>query len=209
MNKMSKESLELFYRLDEKKYLVSENEELKIWLEKLECPYQEEDIQNFIDKLSSWYFVKYPDKYLTNDITVSSSETISFTSGMNFKTLFHSFDTVDLELIQFQGDSKTDHIKELFCQYLFQLIGYEMIYFKNTTPRCGFFRAKLLFRDFNCYFGWKLDTKIYDDIMKKNYSMNNLENLQLLNFLREKQDPNSRKGKKELRRFLHRCRFFD
>lgn len=42
MKKISGEALELFYRLDEKKYLVSTNLEIKRWLDRLQWSYSED-----------------------------------------------------------------------------------------------------------------------------------------------------------------------
>ena len=203
--KRSKEELELFYRLDEKKYLVSENLELQNWLEKLNCSYQEDDIQNFIDKLASWYFVKYPNKYFKAIISESMMDSYHFNIEMTIESLFQHFNTFELDLFTFEEENK--ELKELICQYLLQLVGYEMIYSKNSIPEYGLTRIRFMFFDFNHLFHWDLNVENYRYIMERDYSIHNSDNFKLLKKLREKQKKpknNQKRKKKSLRIFFQR-----
>lgn len=61
--------VERFYEQDKKKYDVSKNRELLIWLKDvIEKGYslfmKEEDLQGFIDNIVNWYELKYPERYL-------------------------------------------------------------------------------------------------------------------------------------------------
>lgn len=197
MKKMSKEALELFRRLDEKKYLVSENIELKEWLVKLGYDSFEIEIQNLIDKIASWYFVKYSNKYLDGIFRGHSKENKNLIPDLSLDLMFQKFNLLETDV--FERD-------KLFTQHLLTLSGYEMIYSKNTNPAFGIARVHFMFYDFNQRFNWNLDTKIYDDIIKKDYSMNNVDNIKLLANLREEQKVKQKYKKKKtgLHRFLHK-----
>lgn len=199
-----KEELELFYRLDEKKYLVGNQPTLQEWFQQLDWTYQMEDIQDFIDKLASWYFVKYPDKYIEAVIKNHDNKTYTPNIGMSLESLFQNFDTLELDLVTF--DDKNKEIKELICQYLLQLVGYKMIYYQHTLPSYGLFRIQFMFSDFNGLFHWNLNTDIYRSIMERDYSLNNPDNLQLLKTLREQNRKNKKRQRKKkgLRRLLQR-----
>ncbi len=199
-----KEELELFYRLDEKKYLVGNQPTLQEWFQQLDWTYQMEDIQDFIDKLASWYFVKYPDKYIEAVIKNHDNKTYTPNIGMSLESLFQNFDTLELDLVTF--DDKNKEIKELICQYLLQLVGYKMIYYQHTLPSYGLFRIQFMFSDFNSLFHWNLNTDIYRSIMERDYSLDNPDNLQLLKTLREQNRKNKKRQRKKkgLRRLLQR-----
>lgn len=198
MKKISGEALELFYRLDEKKYLVSTNLEIKRWLDRLQWSYSEEELQNFIDKIAAWYFVKFPDKYLCNR-NVSTP-----TIGMNFNSLYQSLNTFETELMNFEGDEKDEKIKPMFFQYLLQLAGYKMIYSRDSIPEYGYIRVTNMFLEFNYFFNLDLDTKIYNSIMRRNYSLSRPENRELLRNFREIEKKQEKKKRRGLSRFLHR-----
>lgn len=205
MKGYSQEELELFRGLDEKKYLVSHNPEIGIWLERLNLMSFEENVQNFIDKIASWYFVKYSNRYfdsfgMNGTGSVMQVEPIR---GMTVEALFQNFDTAERMLVNGRNFYGNGIYNEIFCQYLLQLSGYEMIYAENSKPEYGMARVNLMFDDFNKLYGWNLNSKIYDSIFKRDYSMENDENVQLLKSLKEHKMPEKKK-KVGLRRFLHR-----
>lgn len=203
VKRISGEALELFYRLDRKKYLIDFNLEVKNWLEKLDWSYPDQEIQDFIDKVNAWYFVKFPNRYIQSILIYHKTVTGTSTLGMSLENLFRNFNTIELELFDFK-DQHLGVSKEKFCQYLVQLVGYKMIYSKNTNPEFGFIRARFLFFDFNHYFGWNLDTSLYDEVMNRDYSMNIPSNVSMLRKLREVEKKQEKKKSRGLRRFLHR-----
>ena len=61
--------------MDEKKYLVEKNLELKEYFYCLYDEYQLENVQEMINQLIAWYSIKYEDQYLAKIIDdVSSKE---------------------------------------------------------------------------------------------------------------------------------------
>lgn len=192
---MKNEELELFYRLDEKKYVVESNFELQEWLDQLGLLNHQTDIQNFINKLAGWYFVKYPDHFFCTSMQDKSCE---LSNQMAIFDLFQRFSLFEKKLFEFGSQNQIE-----FCQYLFQLAGFEMIYSKKSYPQIGFARAKLMFHEFNACFQWQLDTSIYEEIMNRDYSSNSPD---IINLLKEQKERQKEHKKKKLRlsRFLHR-----
>lgn len=205
MDSLNKEELELFYRLDRKKYLVDENQELRTWLEKLKISHQAKDIEDFINKLASWYLVKIPDKLFQSDQELSYDIFKISNSSMTFDNLFNNFTATELNLMNFESLKKPKkEVNELFSQYLLGLAGYKMIYAKNSSPEYGVARAQYMFHEFNEFFDWELNVFMYDDILKRDYSLDNPINIQLLKKLRENKTKNNlKKRKKKLRWFFH------
>ena len=202
MKKLNKNELELFYYLDEKKYLRSNNFYIENLLEKLELTSYKSELQNFMNKIVSWYFVKYPDKNIDAILYHHDTKIKPSTDGMNLKVLFQNFDTFENWLLQFDDDKGI--LKKELCQNLFNLIGYKMIYTKSSRPYFGIIRIKFLFWEFNRLFDLKLDAKIYDDIINRDYSLDNPSNVQLLKKLREKNKIKKTKTKKKkLRHFFN------
>ena len=189
MKKLSKEALELFYRLDDKKYLISKNDKLKEWITNLGYDGFEIEIQNFIDKIASWYFVKYSNKYLDTVLKKGSKEGKCLIPDMSLDLLFQKFTLLETKFFE---------QNKLFIQYLLMLSGYEMIYSKNSIPAYGMTRVRWMFSDFNEYFGWNLDPAIYNEVINRDYSMDNVDNIVLLATLREEQKikPKTHKKKK-------------
>lgn len=208
MKKLNKDSLELFYRLDEKKYFVEKNQQLKDLMKKIKISCQEQDIQDFIDKLACWYYVKLPNQIFESKQSFENDMLQDLNGTMNLQTLFQNFNTIELDLVNFhQFKGLKREVRELFFQYLLKIAGYAMIYSKNSLPEYGVARTEFMFHEFNIYFDWDLKINMYYDIIDRDYSLNNPANIQLLKTLREKQknskkEKNSKK-KKKLRWFLH------
>lgn len=201
MNKLKREELELFYRLDEKKYLVDKNIELNDFIVNYFQNYNLEDIQNFIDKLACWYYVKLPDKIFERKKDINYDLLSEINHYMNLTTLFNNLNTFELSLINFKElDDKKLEYSELLCKQLFMMAGYEMLYYKNSSPEYSIARIKYMFMEFNNYFNWNLDINIYNDILLADYSMNNPHNMELLLKLREEQAKTKSKVKKKKRR---------
>ena len=203
MNKLKREELELFYRLDEKKYLVDKNIELNDFIVNYFQNYNLEDIQNFIDILACWYYVKLPDKIFESKKDINYDLLSEINHSMNLTTLFNNLNTFELSLINFKElDDKKLEYSELLCKQLFIMAGYQMLYHKNSSPEYGIARIKYMFMEFNNYFNWNLDINIYNDILLADYSMNNPHNMELLLKLREEQaksKPKTRKRKRKSR----------
>lgn len=69
---MTENDKEKFYKLDKKEYIIKKNKGLlKTLKEDKNIRYisllKAEDLENFVDKIASWYMVKYADNYLTSD----------------------------------------------------------------------------------------------------------------------------------------------
>ena len=210
MTNLKKEELELFRRLDKKCFLVSKNDNLKEWLAKSFSNYPEQDVQSFIDKLACWYWVKFPDQLFDKKGHSDDNLLKLSNRAMSLNALFQNLNGIESEFINFNNISKEEiELKELFCQYLLKLAGYKMIYAKNTTPNYGAVRVELMFRDFNQCFHWNLSVDMYQDIMERDYSLDNPLNVMLLHNLRENQKKETnKKGKKKTkkkksRRFFH------
>lgn len=208
MKKLNNDSLELFYRLDEKKYFVEKNQQLKDLMKKLKISCKEQDIQDFINKLACWYYVKLPNQIFETKQNLENDMLQGLNGTMNLETLFQNFNTIELELINFSRfKGLKREVRELFFQYLLKMAGYEMIYSKKSLPKYGVARAEFMFYEFNRYFDWKLNTNMYDYIIMRDYSLTNPTNVQLLKHLRDKQkkskkEKNSKK-KKKLRGLFH------
>ena len=201
MNKLKKEELELFYRLDEKKYLVDKNIELNNIIANYFQTYNLDDIQDFIDKLACWYYVKLPDKILENKKDINYDLLDKINHSMNLNTLFNNLNTFEFCIINSKDlDDKKCEYSELLCKQLFIMAGYQMLYHKNSSPEYGIARIKYMFMEFNNYFNWNLDINIYNDILLADYSMNNPHNMELLLKLREEQAKTKSKEKKKKRR---------
>lgn len=205
MKKLEKEELELFYRLDKKKYLVVENQELNNLLIKIPSLQSKEDIQDFIDKLACWYFVKLPDNVFQSVENINVDILQESNQAMNLNTLFNNFNTFEFYLVNFDNfEEKEKEVTELLCQYLLTLAGYKMIYYKNSSPEYGIIRTKFMFQEFNDYFNWDLNINIYNDIINRDYSLDNQLNVLLLQNLRETQTKSKKKReKRKSRRFFH------
>lgn len=201
MNKLKNEELELFHRLDEKQYLVDKNIELNNIIVCYFPTYDLNDIQNFVDKLACWYYVKLPDRILEKNKNDNYYFLNKTNSSMNLETLFKNLNTFELSLIDFRELNDRDlKYAELLCKHLLMMAGYQMLYCKSSSPKYGLARIKYMFIEFNNHFNLNLDINVYNDILSTDYSMNNPLNKELLLKLREEQaKPKTRKKKKKSR----------
>ena len=177
---MKEEEIKNFWKLDDKIYLVSKN----VTYNDLFRVYQRNNsdlvVQEFINKLISWYFVKFSDKY----IALFFEENFDIYYCKQVKTM--SFDKL-LERI----DDFIYNIDTLYFQYLVTMAGWGLIYSKNTNPKFGFFRVKEMFFEFNSYYNWNLNSNIYKSILEYDYSKSNSDILKFIdsknnNFPRKK-----------------------
>lgn len=182
--------MKLFYELDEKNYLVKKNVVLKKILSILESKYDVEDIQGYIDKLISWYSIKFPNHYLisllNNDVRIDTD----ILKIMDFDTLQKNYTAFEREV--FENENLSDGMIVL-QKYLIVAAGWGLIYYENTSPEFGFYRATRLLEDFNSCYGWNLSASIYKPILKKEYSLNNPE---IVHVLKEKKK--QKREKKEI-----------
>ena len=180
---MNMEELKIFYLLDNHYYLVKENPNLKKILHTLNGKYQEIDIQKFIDKLISWYYVKYSNVFLESLFNEEQNTDTTILDIMSFDTLRKSFGVFEDELFE---DSFNDDAKVILQKNLIVMAGWGLIYHKNSTPEYGYYRASKLLDDFNSFYSWNLTSSIYLPILKKDYSPQNEENIRLLERYKKK-----------------------
>lgn len=145
--KMTDEELEVFYKLDTKKYLIKYNRTIKEMLKKLEMMMCLDDVQAFIDKLTSWYNIKYSDRYieliLKNDNTMVDTTLVDV---MNLQRLQQNFNTLENNIFMDQSKEMV-----IFRKYLVQMAGCKLIYSQYSSPYLGYYRAQKLFEDFNLF----------------------------------------------------------
>ena len=200
---MKKEHLKVFYLLDNYNYLVKENPNLKKILKTLKNDYYDYDVQNFIDKLISWYNVKYSDVFLKSFLNEEINTDTTILNVMNFDVLRKSFGVFENELFGTDTDSKE---KVILQKYLVVMAGWGMIYNKESNPKYGYYRASELFRDFNSFYSWNLTPSIYLPTLKKDYSPSNEENIQLIE-KKKRHQRNSHEKKKKKSLFRKRILF--
>lgn len=197
---MQKEELEIFYRLDQKKYLVQYNKTLRRFLKDLEICYPEEDIQAFINKLIAWYNVKYSDKYIDKERHEQLDKyDLVLISMMSLEQLQQKLDTLELEL--FSSERKEMII---FRKYLVEMAGCGLIYSRQSNPSYGYYRVQKMFSEWNQYFDWNLNEQIYDIILRRDYSPHDEDVIRLLERKKRKEAQTIKKEKpylRSLRRF--------
>ena len=169
--------LKVFRLLDEHLYLVKENPGISKILNTLNGRYNDKDIQKFIDRVVSWYTVKYSDNFLKSLFDSNKDTDIAILKIMNFDALTNSFSSFEHELFQ---KSNGNDAKVILQKKLIVMIGWGLIYNKNSTPEYGYYRVKQLFKDFNSIYFWKLSPSIYKNVLEKDYSPSNGENIKLI-----------------------------
>ena len=187
--------LKVFRLLDEHLYLVKENPGINKILDTLNGRYSEKDIQRFIDRVVSWYSVKYSDKFLNSLFDDSRDTDVAILQIMNFDTLTKNFNSFEHELFQKSNDNNA---KVILQKKLIVMVGWGLIYNKNSTPEYGYYRAKQLFKDFNSIYSWKLSPSIYKSIFERDYSPSNEENIRLI----EKKTAKKHHDKKKKKRII-------
>lgn len=193
---MNKDELEVFYQLDEKKYRVNKNEEFVSLLQQLGIAEEEEYVQDFINKLKSWYELKFSDRFLdfVDDKAHKPMDT-DIIDIMTLDQLEQRFNTFELHLCQ-----KQNYYMGQLREKLVYLAGLALIYSKNSNPEYGYYRAKALFIDFNTYYNCGLHIECYDPIMKGNYDPNDPEVVQLVTRKKERDKKDKRSVSKKRKR---------
>ena len=185
---IDKNELKLFYELDPEYYLVSKNKKLKKILSTLNSKYSSKDIQNFINKLISWYSVKFSNHYLDKLQKDNGKIDSTLPKSMDLEALKKRYTTFEKEL--FRKNSLAEG-KVILQKQLIVAVGWGLIYHKGTTPEYGFYRASKLLQDFNNLFGWNLSPNIYKKVFDFDYSLDNPEVVKILH--------NKMKQKKEVK----------
>jgi len=171
-------------------------------LREIKIPNQLDDIQLCIDKLVAWYNLKYSDEYIYKD-TKESLETLElqFVSMMSFEKMKKNFSTFEYNLF---FNTRSDI--SILNKYLVEMAGCGLIHHKNTNPFYGYYRVQKMFSEFNEQFQWSLAERIYDYILEKSYSPNNIEVMKALKLQQETQIKQPKK--KKLFHFLRRYFFY-
>ena len=194
---MTREELEIFYLYDHHDYLVKNNHNLKKIIVTLKS-YSNEDIQQLINKLISWYTVKYSDVFLDSLLNDKINTDKTILEIMNFDSLKRNFSTFE-ELFFQKSDANDDKI--ILQKNLIVMAGWGMIYHKNSNPEYGFYRACKLLDDFNSEYSWHLSSNIYAPVFERDYSPNLEANKKLLEKHKKKHDKLHKKKKKRKRLF--------
>lgn len=175
---MNEKELKIFRELDDKLYLISENNTYKQMFSEMDKNVNNDNIQWFINQLAGWYYVKYSDKYIALMLKGEEDAVCNCQIDlMNFDKLLCRLN----KLISKENDNAL-----LYYKHLIIMAGWKMIYLEETIPEYGYFRAQKLFEDFNQNFNLDLDINVYDSIMNANYSYDDPEIRDLLTIKREK-----------------------
>ena len=175
---MKEEEKKIFWKLDDKLYLVDKNNTYKKIFKSF-IKYNNDIVQDFINKLIAWYFVKYSDSYIELVMNKKFDRVdYSLINIMSFDKLRYRID----DMIHITSDDDN-----LCYQYLIMMAGWGLIYDKNSNPKFGLFRVNEMFREFNSCYGWRLNTNVYESIIEVDYSLKNPAILKLL----EKKDKNN------------------
>lgn len=191
---MEKEHLKVFYLLDEYKYKVDKNKNLKKILNTLDSRYSEDDVQAYINKLISWYYVKYSDKLLNTLLKDKNNVDTSIFDIMSFEQLHKSYGAFEEE---FFNSSNNDIV--ILQKHLVIMAGWGLIYYKRSNPEFGYYRAKRLLDDFNVFYSWNLPSDIYKEVFNRDYSPDNIENKKLIEMKKKKH--HNKKSKKRFSLF--------
>lgn len=195
--------MKIFYALDDKKYVVSKNKGLLRDFNELYSNYRDKYMQDFINKLISWYMVKYEDRYLEDILDKSVCEDKTILRVMNFKALENNYSSFERDLFM---NSNNDEKKIYFSKEVIIAAGWGLIYHEESNPWYGYYRASKLMEDFNKFYGLDLDSSIYDSVLNRRYSLDDEE---IRNELREKEELRRQEKKTEpKRRKLARVRSF-
>ena len=197
---LKKEEMEIFYLYDQHVYLVENNAILRKILSILDNSYHESDVQNYINKLISWYMVKYSDLFLKSLFDEDTNTDTAIIDIMNFEQLQKSYGSFEEEL--FERDI-CDNRKIILQKYLVVMAGWGLVYQKKSNPEFGYYRACQLLNDFNLKYNWNLPNNIYVPVFNRDYSPDNEKNKQLLDNHRKKLHSKNEKKLKKMR-FLFR-----
>ena len=174
--------------MDEKKYLVEKNLELKEYFYCLYDEYQLENVQEMINQLIAWYSIKYEDQYLAKIIDdVSSKEEFDISkkleefskknqeiyNAMNFDSLINHYSTFELNL--FYGKNCNSDEMKAFQKEILIAVGWGLIYHKHTSLEYGFCRAKIMMEEFNQQYHLELNPDIYKSVIFRKYTLEDEE----------------------------------
>ncbi len=177
---------------------------LKKILKTLDSRYHSKDIQAYIDKLISWYMVKYSDRYLEGLFDEQKKDDFTILNVMSFETLQKSYTSFEEELFQSSNSGDKRIVLE---KHLVIAAGWGLIYHKDSSPEFGFYRATQLFNDFNPVYGWNLSNTVYKPVLEKNYSLENQEILEAIHRrerMQKKKNHCKQKTLTRIRSFFHR-----
>lgn len=174
--------------MDEKKYLVEKNLELKEYFYCLYDEYQLENVQEMINQLIAWYSIKYEDQYLAKVIDdVSSKEEFDISrklvefykknkeiyTVMNFDALINHYSTFELDL--FYGKNCNSDEMKAFQKEILIAVGWGLIYHKHTSLEYGFCRARIMMEEFNQQYHLELNPDIYKSVIFRKYTLEDEE----------------------------------
>ena len=174
--------------MDEKKYLVEKNLELKEYFYCLYDEYQLENVQEMINQLIAWYSIKYEDQYLAKIIDdVSSKEEFDISkkleefskknqeiyTAMNFDSLINHYSTFELDL--FYGKNCNSDEMKAFQKEILIAVGWGLIYHKHTSLEYGFCRAKIMMEEFRQQYHLELNPDIYKSVIFRKYTLEDEE----------------------------------
>lgn len=173
--------MKVFYLLDECKYQVDKNNNLKKILNTLDSRYSEDDVQAYINKLISWYLVKYSDRLLNALFNNKKGVDTTIFDIMSFEKLHKSYGSFEEELFHSSNDDIV-----ILQKHLVIMAGWGLIYYKDSNPEYGYYRAKRLLDDFNVFYSWNLPSDIYKEVFNRDYSPDNIENKKLIEMKKKK-----------------------
>lgn len=174
--------------MDEKKYLVEKNLELKEYFYCLYDEYQLENVQDMINQLIAWYSIKYEDQYLAKVIDdVSSKEEFDISrklvefykknkeiyTAMNFDALINHYSTFELDL--FYGKNCNSDEMKAFQKEILIAVGWGLIYHKHTSLEYGFCRARIMMEEFRQQYHLELNPDIYKSVIFRKYTLEDEE----------------------------------
>lgn len=174
--------------MDEKKYLVEKNLELKEYFYCLYDEYQLENVQEMINQLIAWYSIKYEDQYLAKVIDdVSSKEEFDISkkleefskknqeiyTAMNFDALINHYSTFELDL--FYGKNCNSDEMKAFQKEILIAVGWGLIYHKHTSLEYGFCRARIMMEEFRQQYHLELNPDIYKSVIFRKYTLEDEE----------------------------------
>ena len=174
--------------MDEKKYLVEKNLELKEFFYCLYDEYQLENVQEMINQLIAWYSIKYEDQYLAKIIDdVSSKEEFDISkkleefskknqeiyNAMNFDSLINHYSTFELNL--FYGKNCNSDEMKAFQKEILIAVGWGLIYHKHTSLEYGCCRARIMMEEFRQQYHLELNPDIYKSVIFRKYTLEDEE----------------------------------
>lgn len=174
--------------MDEKKYLVEKNLELKEQFYCLYDEYQLENVQRMINQLIAWYSIKYEDQYLAkviDEISLKeefdiSRKLVEFSkknqeiyAAMNFDSLINHYSTFELDL--FYGKNCNSDEMKAFQKEILIAVGWGLIYHKHTSLEYGFCRARIMMEEFNQQYNLELNPDIYKSVIFRKYTLEDEE----------------------------------